>query len=299
MNLGNFPLLSFPFDIQPVIGRFPTCCRTSAELYSKYTYLNACSPCFIRSRSGVANSYTNNPAPRSGYRMLLGYPTITAIEWMSIFRCVCYIIPDFRCRASNEAPSRWALIIWRALDPREAASANAAHQTSRPQKTDLAIHSSDSARRSPAFSLTRLDRICALCLDIRDPPARRRRANGPGRFIAVRPRLGKARVVVGHKRREEGATLGGFGAREILGDLKAQPDCGRATEIACEEQRSFGHDRPLRTISLIREVRSRSASRRVDGGPASLARSSAPRRVRHGSGRRARFDVPGVSATRK
>src|SRR5438874_8973585 len=36
----------------------------------------------------------------------------------------------------------------------------------------------------------------------------------------------------------------GFGAREIIGELKAQPDRGRAAEVAGEPQRGFRRDRP-------------------------------------------------------
>jgi prevent-host-death family protein len=53
----------------------------------------------------------------------------------------------------------------------------------------------------------------------------------------------------------------GFGAREVKGYLKAQPDRGRATKIAGEAQRGFRCDRALpRTIWLIRDAGSRSAS---------------------------------------
>jgi len=61
-----------------------------------------CSPCFIRSRSGVANSYNDNPAPAPGCRCRYRYNTTTAIVWLSVPQ-----VRTIGATPNNSIPALW------------------------------------------------------------------------------------------------------------------------------------------------------------------------------------------------
>ena len=88
MNLDNFPLLNFPSTINPLSAGFlfllPDFCGIMQQTHLSRPLFALFYQVEIRHRQ----SYNDNPVPRSGYRMFVRYPTITAIEWLSISRCV-------------------------------------------------------------------------------------------------------------------------------------------------------------------------------------------------------------------